>query len=287
MKKIVFYIRALFGESISPKIENYDARIVVNNFNKFSNITAEKYREKVHEIQIKCLKNISENVIYNILDQYTNKNWPYTYDVLQKTTIEKLKKLDDDAILIPLDDDDWLSPKVADINFCKNGLTIWNTISITSDSYNKNIFYHMKNLHLPNHVEDKNDSINLRSLLSNCMAISGNVVKKMIEMDQTTQLQRLLQRHTEPRKVIREPIFSHLDLREIVLDDYLAVYVKHACNITDIKILGGPDSDEKMYNKLVERYKKMNYVQLLKDVPPNYEWCKEYCNLLGNLHAKL
>lgn len=284
--KIVFYIRAIFKESISPKIENYDARIVVKNFNKFSKITVEEYREKIHEIQKSCLNEISKKIIYNSFDGNTNSGWPYTYDVLQNSTIEKLKSLDDDSILIPLDDDDWLSPKITEVKFCKNGLTIWNTISIP-DTNSSNIFYHIKNIALPKDVRDEKDIIKLNSLLSNCAAISGNVVKKMIDMKQTKMLERLLQRHIEPRKVIREPIFSDLNLGEVILEDYLAVYVKHACNISFIKILGGDKVNQSTYDKLVEVYKNMDYSKIFSTLSPNYVWCKKYLNSLQELNTRL
>jgi len=284
--KIVFYIRAIFRESISPKIENYDARIVVKNFNKFSNITVEEYREKVHDIQKECLNKISKKIIYNSFDGNTNESWPYTYDVLQNSTIEKLKNLDDDSILIPLDDDDWLSPKISEIDFCKNGLTIWNTISIP-DTNSSDIFYHIKNIPLPKDTKDENDLIKLNSLLSNCVSISGNVIKKMIEMNQIRMLERLLQRHIEPRKVIRENVLFNLNLEEVVLDDYFAVYVKHACNISFIKVLGESHADKNTYDTLVCRYKKMDYSKIFSSLSPNYDWCKPYLDSLQHLHSKL
>jgi hypothetical protein len=284
MKKIVFYIRALFGESISPKIENHDIREAVKNFNLYSGITIQEYRQMVHKIQVKCISNITDKIIYNRFDNISNSGWPYTYDVLQNTTVDMLKNIDDDAILIPLDDDDWLSPKIADIDFCKNGLTIWNTISIPQASCSK-VFYHNRNEKVPIVTRTDEEFYKLGNLLSNCVAISGNVIKKMIDVGDIRMLERMLQRHTEPRKVIRENRFDEWGLTETVLEDYLAVYVKHAGNVSYIKKLGGPHSSKELFYELVNPYKTINYSGDI--FPLNYNWCKNYCDELKKINSCL
>jgi hypothetical protein len=276
--KIYFYIRSLYKDSIGVK-ENKRNQKSVEFFNSLSPITVQEYRNHIHEIQLKCLYKISSNIIYNTpcfdLNSYT-----CPYHNVQSSAQQQILELNDDDILIPLDDDDWLSPEISKIEFYKNSLTIWNTVSLNKDK----LFYY-KMPHVFQQNEEYTDKKGI--VFSNCIAISANIVKNLIKEKKDSYnlpLQNLLQFHTHTRQAIREDVFNQQPITENVIEKYYAVYVKHMCNDSRFLTHFKEDTEHTLqnYNNLINEAKQLVYTNI--PLSEEYEWCKEYLNDVQNLN---
>ncbi len=286
---IVFYIRALFRESILPGREGIrkPVGILIDAFKNFAKISCEDYRSKIHDIQIKNLITISDRIIINRA-QDSNREYNYTYGILQDDTVEKLKKLNDDDIIIPLDDDDWLDPEIKNLNLDKEKINCWNTISFSVNG----VHYHVENEELPyDRPLDDIQVIKARGLLSNCQALPAFLVKRLLysnKFEDRLLAQKLLQRHTQPRLLIREHPLNEYNIREKIFNNLLAVYVKHAANITLFEAQNIPNNNinYEQYLSIVEPYKKFNYLNI-KNFPENYNWCIPYLIELQEINKLL
>ena len=292
--KIIFYIRALFHESIMPgseKSNKPDKLKLVEAFNKYSGITVQEYRKQVHEIQLKCIKNISDRIIYNRAQENLNRKFNYSYCILQKDTLEILKSINEDDLVIPLDDDDWLSPEIKNLNFVEGSFNGWNTISFChSNPSNIRIFHHVKNIPLPYKLESDLEIKQSQGWLSNCQCIPGFVIKRLLEESQIDILQQLLQRHSRVRRLIREEPMINWNLKEHFFDDVLAIYVRHAANITLLDSLSIFNEEnnytKEVYDKTVRQFKLADYDNI-KDLPENLKWCLPYLQDLKQLNNLL
>jgi hypothetical protein len=273
--KIVFYVRALFHESIMPgneKLNRPDILKLTETFKKYSNISAEDYRKELHNIQLKSLYKISDRIIYNKAKLPTSK----TFREVQENTINQLKQLNDDDWIIPIDDDDWFSPDIRNLEFKKECLNYWNTISFTqSDPIN--IFKHHKNKELPYTNLTEEDEKLSKSLLSNCQCIPAYVIKYLIKINATEVFSLLLQRHSFVRGLIREEPASQLNLKENIFDNVMSVYVKHAANITTFMRLFKFGQEEaytkEVYDEVVAPFKNADYDNIL-NLPEYLNWTK-------------
>lgn len=288
--RIVFFIRALFFESIMPEIggkgdQAVDGYPCSEYFNKHFKITIEEYREKIHQIQLSCISKISNRIIYNRLDKDCTNPWHSPYQTIQKSALKELQQLRDDDIIIPLDDDDWLSPEIKFLNFDRDTLTMWNCFSM--DVSNERLHYHVGNNPLPPELDDRHLS-SARDLLSNCGAICASVIKRMIYYNKKKATEMLL-RHVLPRIVIREHPYNKWGLHEKIYPDYLAVYVRHAGNITLFSQRGkfNPNNSD-FFREQMEMYKNKNQYEFsLDSLPKEMEWSKEYFLQLKKLNEKL
>ena len=290
---IVFYIRALFHESIMPGNEkNNKPNMIklVDIFNQFSKISVQEYRTKVHEIQIKNLSKISNRIIYNNAEINLKRKFNYTYSILQKQTIEKFKQLNDEDFVIPLDDDDWLSPEIANLDFKKNALNCWNCISFSHNQKIIGVFEHARNKYIPDVIETEIQLEDSRGLLSNCQCIPAFLIKHLISINRIDILQPLLQRHTTPRRLIRESPIKEINIKENLIDESLAVYVRHAANVTLFDKMSnyGKEDDYslELYNNAITPYKLADYKNI-KNLSPCYEWTLEYLEELKELNQIL
>lgn len=284
--RIVFFIRARFHESVMLHIGQ--EKVISPNecldyFDKYSNIPMLEYRKKVHEIQIECLKKISNRFIYNTADKDLDSRWRVPYVRIQNKAREEILALADDDIIIPLDDDDWLSPEIKFLDFRPNHLTIWNTFSLDVNSQYQ--FFHIKNEILPMELDDEN-IIRAKGFLSNCGAYCAKVVKQVINFD-VKKANQLLLRHILPRIIIREEPYKLWGIEEKIYEDYLGVYVRHAGNITSFLKRDITDIDNsEFYKKNIEIYKSKKYSPA-EELAPEYAWCREYYKKLENLNQML
>ena len=273
--KIVFYVRALFHESIMPaneKLNRPDILKLTEGFRKYSNISAEDYRKELHNIQLKSLYKISDRVIHNKATLPTSK----TFNTVQENTINQLKQLNDDDWIIPIDDDDWFSPDIGNLEFKKECLNYWNTIGFT-ESKPINIFEYLKNKELPyNNLTEKEKKMS-EKLLSNCQCIPAYVVKYLIKINATAVLRDLLQWHSRVRGLIREEPISQLNLKENIFDNVMSVYVKHAANITTFMRLCKFGQEQiytkELYDKVVTPFKNADYDNI-RNFPEYLNWTK-------------
>jgi len=266
MAKIVFYIRALFHESILDNIDGIDANVAVAMFNDVCNITAEEYRKNVHKIQLENLQEISPHIIVNHKDRAVK---PFGH--IQHKAKEELLKLNDDDILIPLDDDDWISPKIKNFNFI-HGLTGWNTAVLNADNW-ATLHYPLEHKQFSTtNITNENDiKIFEKGLLSNCQAFSGKMVKQLIDN------RALLQLHTKCRTIALAHGFD-----EYITNDRLSVYVKHACNIT---FFARHQSDKKGLKQSIMKYRLMHTHDL--NLTGEYAWATKYMHKLAELNKQL
>jgi len=269
MPKIVFYIRALFHESIMTKVENIDAAVAVQVFNSLCNITAGEYRKGVHSIQLQNLREISPHIIVNHIDK---KVMPFAH--IQNKTREELSELDDTDILIPLDDDDWLSPEIKNFNFI-DGLSGWNVATLRPDNW-ASLFYLGEHKHFlrATIATEEDRKIFDKGLLSNSQAFSGRMVKQILN---TPDAHALLQRHTRCRAVALTHGFD-----EYITNDRLAVYVKHACNITSLAKFA---EDKDRLHQEILKHKTMHENNL--NLVGEYEWATKYMHKLAELNKQL
>jgi len=97
-------------------------------FKEIYNLDIQQYRREINEIQQLNLSNIGYPVIVNSNSHLPDKaQMPFAYQVIPKHTIEQLMALDDETIIIPLDDDDWISPDIVNYPFDSDSLNIWGT----------------------------------------------------------------------------------------------------------------------------------------------------------------
>lgn len=291
--KIVFYIRALFHESIMPGNEKTNKPSVsklIEAFNQYSNISAQDYRKEVHKIQLQNLSHISNRIIYNNAEENLHKKYNYTFCVLQNQTIKKLQELNDDDWVIPLDDDDWLSPEILNKDFKENMLNGWHTVSFRHTNKKLRPFFHIKSEPLPKKLETEEQITHAKGWLSNCQCIPAFVIKRLIEESRMLTLQDLLQRHSRVRIIIREEPLASWNLTEHFFDEVLSVYVRHAANITLLEKLTAYNEETKytrdLYNQTVKDFKNTDYTNVL-DLPDHLNWTLPYLNQLRTLNQLL
>lgn len=288
--RIVFFIRALFHESIMPEIGNKGGDAVngyacSEYFDKHFKMSIDEYRKKVHEIQLSCITKISDRIIYNSIDKDCKSPWMSPYQVVQKSALKELTRLKDTDIIIPLDDDDWLSPEIKFLDFNRDTLTMWNCFSL--DVGNEYLHYHVGNHPLPPELDDRH-LLSAHALLSNCGAICASVIKRMIYYNKK-KVNEILLRHTLPRIVIREHPYNKWGLQEKIYPDSLAVYVRHAGNITlfSNKLSFDPNNSV-FFMENMKKYKDSNqYNFSLNSLPKEMEWSREYFLKLKKLNEQL
>jgi hypothetical protein len=277
MAKIVFYIRALFHESVMKKIENVDAFEFESLFNKLSNMPLKEYRQRVHEIQLLNLSSISQRIIINSLDVKTNR-LPYSH--IQPEALQQLLSLDDTDILIPLDDDDWISPDIKNFPFIF-GLSGWNCVSLNPKNWSA-LFTHTESKpFLKDHKFSEEELIIFnKGLLSNCQAFSGAMIKNLVKHS-IEDARHLLQHHTRCREITKKNNFN-----EYLSNRILAVYVRHACNITSFAgwIKNKKNSEKEVLEEL-QLYKNMYKHNI--NLPAEYVWMMDYIHMLAELNRQL
>jgi hypothetical protein len=278
--KIIFYIRAIFHDCPNQQCDSVNLVLARKNFDAYSNIAHLEYRKKIHDIQMKCLSNISPHIIHNYKEIERN-----TFSLIHPTARDQILSLDDDDILIPLDDDDWLSPEIKHVNFNTGHITIWNCVSITDNG----VFQHKKNIELPM-VEIKKDTpahLVASGLLSNCGAYRVGLLKYLAgpaprnRLKLYDELDEFLQHHTRPRHVIRRA--GNLGkFGENILDNNFAIYVKHAGSVTGVLAkLNTENMSKDIFDSVIARYRKLFIA------PNEFIWAQEYFNQLHALNSSL
>jgi hypothetical protein len=265
LNNIVFYLRGVFVNQIIPTIPEVEYRNIENvikNFDKVSKIPFLEYRNLLHNIQLKNLNHISSNFI-------VNKPFKCWSDL---SVIDQLEDLKDDDVLIPLDDDDWLSPAIKEFNFLPYQLNTWNCVSIGNDSYSEPfLFYHLE------HEEEP--QLNYSNLMSNCYSIPGWYIKSLIKDNKIYNLKNILQNHTRVRREIHSLscIFTNLtNLR-------MGIYVKHLANISSLLEIHKTSDEIYIHNFL----QKMNIKYSEVILPEFLEWAKPLYEGLSLLNKKV
>lgn len=285
MNKIVFYIRALFHESIMPSALAAKRNIInaVNNFNKYSKISAQDYRKEIHKIQLQNLNKISDRIIINTAPVIKTN----TFNTVQEETQQQLFKLDDNDIVILLDDDDWLSPEIANIEF--STVTFWNSFVLNyANNCEKSVlktteFFHKFKpaIEYPlvsvENVEDCKANI----VLANCQAYSAKLIKHLSHYPE--YFHRFMQRHSFVRGILRLPQMLPLIDQEKIYSNYWAAYVRHAANLTclDRLDLQDPREIEEEFFKITQPFKTFAKPDT---IPTEFAWCIEYLDKLQTLH---
>jgi hypothetical protein len=250
-----------------------DARSLVHKFNSLFNITAEEYRKELHEIQLSNLRKVSTHIITNHVDT-THK--PFSH--IQAKAFEELMAIADDDIIIPMDDDDWISPEVLNFNFI-DGLSGWSCGVINTKNFAK-LSLQLENVLFkdPDNLTCSELSALDKGLLSNCQAFSGRMIKRLLPCDDG---RRLLQHHTMCRKIARAHNFP-----EYITNQRLAIYVKHACNITLLdRLNSAADRSDKAMEEHIQLYKKMHTQDL--QLTEEFSWANEYMLKLAELNNRL
>jgi hypothetical protein len=277
--KIVFYIRALFGDSPLTSWDSVNVFRACQNFDLVSKLPLIEYRKKIHEIQLSCLKNVSPHIIHNVKETEI-----HTSNYIQPSALNQLLSLDDDDVVIPLDDDDWVSPEIKDIDFGNQHMTIWNCVEIGKNG----TYYHKKNTELPYRTlqDGESEYKQARYLLSNCAAfrvsfLKALAVRKPTETKYPIDLRRCLQFHTWPRLIIREEKYLN-QFTEKILDNTFAVYVRHAGNVTGgLKKMDLAELTREEFDSIISPHK--NRV----DVPDEFLWAKSHFDKLSELNSLL
>lgn len=290
--KIVFYIRALFHQSLMPgneKSKKPDVPKLVACFNKFSRISAQEYRQRVHAIQLENLRTISDRFIYNEQEHNPNRKFNYAYSVLQPNALKLLAALNDDDIVIPFDDDDWLSPDILKQDFQPDAFNYWDTASFTWHKEKFGVFYNFKTKPLPVVLETEADQFESRGLLSNCQSAPGWYIKHLLAHNKIDVLQRLLQRHNQMRGLIREKHVDGWEAKENIFDKVLSVYVRHAANVTLFQRFfefGNEHAlDQAAFDKTVEPFRQSKHT--VDELPVELKWASPYLKKLEELNQLL
>jgi hypothetical protein len=242
---IVFYIRGLFHENTLKSHSDIDNALYFSLFKKIYNLDIQQYRREVNEIQQLNLNRIGCRVIVNSNLHITDKEkLPFPYQMIPKHTIEQLMGLDDDTIVIPLDDDDWISPDIINYPFDTDALNIWGT----GRTVNREPYFTRVPICKPLSFDtDWQLPVNhqaCRDLLSNCYGIPAKFIKVVINntdvSDLNLRLKYILHRHSRVRATIREHKIIN---KENIQDTYLSVYVRHFGNMTELKQWSTLDED--------------------------------------------
>jgi hypothetical protein len=286
--KIVFFIRALFKESMMPEVGHgsmaVDARQCAEEFDKLFKISIHDYRKKVHQIQLSCIKNISDRIIYNHVDKKIKSTWKLPYVHIQDSAREELMALRDDDIIIPLDDDDWLSPEISELDFPKNSLILWDAVSIGVDS--TRTCYCYRHPQLPAKLDMYSERV-ARGLLSNCYGFRAKIIKEMLRRNEEDADMFLL-RHTMPRILARKKEYKDLfQDGETITKKFFGIYVKHAANITLYNTLKSDKITIKdHYLSAIKEY-TYDFEANIENFPAEFAWSIPYYKKLRQLNLAL
>lgn len=286
-QKIIFYIRTLFKENKVHGCNGMNDGVYYPLFEKIFGMSIFDYRDKVHQIQLQNLRTISTDIIENFYEENLSLKYNSPFSMTQKSAIEKLAALDDDCIVIPLDDDDWISPEVAHLEFDHDALNIWRTITLSP--FHKNGYRYHDYSEEVFDCDLRNDEIlkNFKRLLSNCAAIPGRFVKQLAKANDIKGLSRLLQLHTQPRIYIRE---TGIIKKEKIYHQYISVYVKHLANVT--RMCGWNSLDANAESIKAELSCDSNLIAQFDPsfesyLPSDYQWAECYQRQLIELNRSL
>ena len=117
----------------NPKVQgrtdafNYNVRTLIEFFEKITKKDFYEYRIKLSELAKKTYKNA--NLTYFVNNDTISKG-QLAWNNIADETWEYLRELPDNTYIIPIDDDDWVSPEVSlteDVDVC-----MWNTLCYNS-----------------------------------------------------------------------------------------------------------------------------------------------------------
>lgn len=285
MSRVILYTRAIYKESILNQNSSVDENNIslMDLFNSVCRMNLFDYRTALRDIQIKNFKMIdADNIINN--KPIERKSSP-SFAFVQKETINKLSKLNDTDVVIPLDDDDWISPSVTNLKFV-NGLTAWNGITLNPFAKkfpNKRPLKIEEDPDVSNCTEERRNEL-LQGFVAGCQGCTANVIKTILH-DNESDIHRLLQRHKQTR-IVMYPYKKQLNLKEkIYNNEYLHVYVKHAANNSAFKgVKQNIDPEQEMKNR-IKRIK--NGTKKITNYPKEYEWAISLEKELNELNLSL
>lgn len=274
MSSVVFYVRSLsketpFFEFISPDLKD-KAIAVVEIFNSISKISFQDYRNALHSIQLENLKDIGLPVIINTRENSNAEEIPFKR--IQPTALKTILSLPKDTILIPTDEDDWISPTIKEIDFV-NGITGWNvsSLSFTNISYrNKKQFP----LDLKS-ISNKEISELEAGFDSNCQSMSLDFI-----LHNKHQLHKLVQRHSCSRFIIREEHnrSNELYTEKFIDNNSLSVSLRHLANLskylTRIKLVNDTALLKNFIKELFDKTKQQLRHPLILNA--ELSWAKRY-----------
>jgi hypothetical protein len=274
--KIVVYIRALFDGVKKGGLEQKNFITAAAKFTELANISFLDYRKQLHEIQKINLTQIADRIIVNNNPEGVSGVSPFFRCL--PSTLEELARLDDDDVIIPLDDDDWLSPEIKNVDFNSSGLTCWDSYFVSVQGLG-NL---PKNVELPE-ILNAEELAQSKLLAASGYAVSAKVIKKALKLsDSLEMINLLLQRHSRAREMIRT-----LGGTEKIVDARLSVYLKHAANMTLIHPLDTEEHFQALdfFKKHVLPHKNFNFSGL--KLPADLAWCTRLLIELMELNKKL
>jgi len=267
---IVFYIRALYEENFNSENErsedSLDGLSPSDMFKKYSRITPVEYRQLIHQVQIKYLNSFTSNIIINKREN----NKKSCYNFVQQAAIEKLVQFSDDTIVIPIDDDDWISPNILTADLNPEGITVWAAGRITA----KNGYVQITQDNIPKSFPldvsgfDK-DSLKEMSAGASCQAISMKILKPLLLNNKREIFNPLLQRHGTVRTLIRKPPIQDLKVTEKIISDKLSIYVRNAYQLTLTR--KARNKGEKLMSDSIKYFKNLHEANIEK-IDPEFNW---------------
>jgi hypothetical protein len=281
---IVFYIRGLFHVNNLTTHSGVDNKIYYDIFNKIYNYDILQYRREVNEIQRINLAQIGCRVIVNA-HPYAPQPLAQrpSYVVIPSYVHDQLMSLAADDILIPLDDDDWISPAILDYPFDVDALNIWGAGYVMKKAPHYSPISICDPLSVDADLRDPENIKICRSLLSNCYGVPAKFIKSLITnthiRERNYRLKEILQLHSLVRSTIRtHKIISKENIQPV----HLAVYVRHLGNITSLKqwVTLGTDIDQIKALVTAQLGK-----HILNTVTDSSLWFSEYQNKLIDLNT--
>ncbi len=284
---VIFYIRGLFHENNLKNHGNINNTFYRAVFNEIYKLDIRDYRQEINEIQKLNLSKVGCRVIVNSnshITDYIHEGLPYSR--IPKHTIDALMSLADSDILIPLDDDDWVSPDILNYPFDTEALNIWSTSLLTHRAPYCAPIPICKPLEFDADLTLVENQQICRSLLSNCYGIPAKYIKYVItntnSSDLNTRLQCLLQLHSRVRSTIRD---YRILSKENIHASNLSVYVRHFGNNTEF-------GKWTQFNEDVDKIRRFVMdaaaTQKSEYITSNHNlWFADYYNKLLDLNRRL
>ena len=227
------------------------------------NVALEEYRYKLHNLATKTWKNSGVDIFYNPVE-LTQEN----IGCLNKEIVGQLREYN---WIIPIDDDDWVSPKIYNylqgISQGKNipCIAYWNTASVHF-GIGKAIIYEKIGPFIPSD----------QPIIYSCgYAISNKLASHLDDLE----LEKILMCHGPASEVATVRSSAHINT-------LLAVHLRHLAT-------AGSASNKNLYRKIGKisepkiLNKDMSGLNFWLDPPTDFTWAYTYWIQLQEIHANI